>query len=391
MRLFGGFGSYIDVMVFGSHMDEFVNALMSGEVKTWEIKKADGMLFLKCRPYHYKRLAGLARRHGVRSTIEKRHGFYFRVHRYKKRYGVPLGVMGYAAVIVLLSLFVWDIRVAGNEEITSGQIKEILLEKGVTTGIPINSFDTQLTEIYVRNSLEKLAWVSLERDGSRVYVKILEGNVEENPGLPAGTPCNIISLYDGVIVDYEVYRGQLMYEKGSGVVAGDILVSGLVDDGGGNVLLQQANAKVILECTAEVEFYAGFVTQETRKTGVVTRNSYIELLGASIPFLTNQTPADVARYSEETRKPEVFGFPLPFRVKTCVYEGYEYVEVQRTSEEALKSLNSQIEAYLGNFYAEAEIVSQETEIVPGEDGISARLRLVYRADAAVQREFRFDG
>jgi similar to stage IV sporulation protein len=377
--------SYIVVSAFGSYSERFVNDLLKKRIKIWNFKNNNGIIYFNTSPYYYKKIARTALNSGVRTRVESRHGTYFKLRPYKKRYGIFFGAVAFMGIIVLMSNFVWDIRVNGNETVSSAQITEILDKYGIRSGAGIYSFDNEKAEIALILEIDSLSWVNIERRGSRINVKVSERLELPMNEIPVTTPCNIVALKAGLIVEVEVYRGRLLIEKGSGVNRGDIIVSGVVEDGAGNIILSHASARIIAECEENAEFFVPFASMERRNNGKITENNFIVFLGINFPWFVIDDSPENAVYSVEMRAPTLFGMRLPYRLRTEIHTHYDMVEVHIWQTQAIERLKKQIEIYRDNFYADSEIVSFEEKFITREDGISAEIRVVYRTDIAQQR------
>ncbi|MDR2558300.1 MAG: sporulation protein YqfD [Oscillospiraceae bacterium] len=377
--------SYIVVSVLGSYNEAFVNNLIKSNIKVWEIKNKDGVIYFNMSPYFYKKIARAAFNSGVRTRVEERHGAYFKLRRYKNRYGVFFGAVSFLGIIVLMSNFVWDIRVHGNESLSASQIIEVMEKHGITNGVNIHDYDSEKAELALALELDRLAWVNIERQGSRINVNVSERLETEDDKIPVTVPCNIVAVKTGIIIETEVYRGRLLIEPGSGVSRGEVIVSGVVDDGAGNIILSHASAKIIAECEEITEFFVPFISLERRNNGRISKNNFIVFLGRGFPlFLIDSKPEDAA-FSEEMRAPAFLGLRLPFRLKTEVYAHYDFIEVTLGQAQVLERLKKQIELHRQNFYGDSEIISFDEKYIMCEEGITAEVRVVYRTDIAQQR------
>ncbi|MCL2637433.1 MAG: sporulation protein YqfD [Oscillospiraceae bacterium] len=377
--------SYIVVSAFGSYNEEFVNKLVKTNIKVWNIKNKDGVIFFNTSPFFYKKIARAALGSGIRTRVEERHGAYFKLRPYKKRYGVFFGAASFLAIIVLMSNFVWDIKVHGNESVSAPQIMEVMEKHGITSGVNIHGYDSEKAELSLVLELDSLAWVNIERQGSRIHVNVSERLETDTNKIPVTTPCNVVAVKTGIIVETEVYRGRLLVEPGSGVSRGNVIVSGVVDDGAGNIILSHASAKIIAECEDNAEFFVPFTSLERRNNRRRSENNFIVFLGHSFPLSVIDSKPENAVFTEEMRAPTFLGLRLPFRVKTEVYAHYDYVEVTIGQAQALERLKAQIELYRQNFYSDSEIITFDEKYIMCEDGISAQVKVVYRTDIAQQR------
>ena len=206
--------SYITVSVFGTHIEEFMNELLSKSVKLWNVQNNNGIIVFESSPRSYKKIARTAYAHGMRTKVEDRRGSYFKLRRYRKRYGAFFGTASFIGIIVFFSNFVWDIRVSGNEMISDYQIIEILEKHGLKIGARTDRGVIAGAKLAAALELDGLAWISIERDGSRINVKVSERLEVDEEEIPITSPCNVIAGKSGQIVEMEVYRGRLLMEKG---------------------------------------------------------------------------------------------------------------------------------------------------------------------------------
>ena len=378
--------SYVTVSVFGVRAEEFISELFKKNISLWNIENKDDVIFFNIIPRHYKKTARLAAAYGLRTKLEGRQGVYFKLRPYRKRYGVIFGTAAFFGIITLLSNFIWDVQVNGNHEISALQIKEVIEKHGIRNGARINDYDEEKAELATLLELDKLAWVSIERSGSRINIKVSERLEAAAPDIEITIPCNVVAGESGVIVATEVYRGTLLIEKGSGVNRGDVIVSGVVEDGACNVILNHASAKITAECIDEAEFFMPFISTEKRHNGKKTENNFMVFLGKEIPLFIFDSSHENSTYSQETRAPHFLGFKLPYRLKTGIYSHFDYVDVEISQTEAIDRLKRQIENYKQNFHTDGEIVAFDEAYSLREDGIEVKITITYRTDIAVKRE-----
>ncbi|MCL2071788.1 MAG: sporulation protein YqfD, partial [Oscillospiraceae bacterium] len=225
-------GSYIEFSAFGAYCGEFIDELVGSDHQVFDISSSNDIFMVKTAPRNYPAIARKARAFRVKTRVVKRSGLYFTFRRYRKRVGIPLGMLAFFGIIVLMSNFVWSVKIIGNEKVGDSRILEQLEKSGISSGVNIHGFNANRAELELALAIEDLAWVSIERTGSRINVKVserVEGGDNNNlTAIPLETPCNITSAYSGQLIRAEVYRGELLYEVGNGINAGDVVVSGAV-------------------------------------------------------------------------------------------------------------------------------------------------------------------
>jgi similar to stage IV sporulation protein len=249
--------------------------------------------------------------------------------------------------------------------------------------VHIEGFNANQAELELALAIEELAWVSIERTGSRINVKISErldgGDSNE---IAVTTPCNIIAGRTGQLIKAEVYRGELLYELGSGVSAGDIVVSGVIHGG-----IVHADALLLAEIVEIVDFYQPFSTKQRAANGHSMSNRSIVFLGMRFGGELDICPhSDHVQYTQSMTAPNIFGFPLPFRVLNQDYVFYDRLEVIDPPVTALNKLNRQIDLYETNFLSDAEIIERQVEYFPDENGVGALVRYIFHTDIAVKSE-----
>ena len=376
---------YVKFSLIGTECEEFLSYSLNEGVKIYDIENDEGIIYAKTSPSQYFILAGMIRDFHVRMRITEKRGFWFRAYRYRNRFGILTGLLAYGLVLLLCSGLVWDITITGNERISDESMLEFLAENGIYPGASRKDLDTTVTELSALLSFEDLAWISIENEGSRVNVKLNERISNVKNGLPVSTPCNIVASHGGVITEAEVYRGTMLYEIGSGVAEGDIIVSGIVNDGAGNISINHADAKIIAEYEEEVSFYQQFYTVEKVKTGEKTYSEYFKLFGFTFPQ-QNERYTDGYTYTSNSYEVRVLGVKMPWT--RVVVEGTrtEEIEVTRTVNDVKRLLERELEMYELNFLKNVEIADRKIEYERDENGIKLVCKFTLRGNIASQSE-----
>jgi similar to stage IV sporulation protein len=387
--------SYIEFTAFGVYCNEFIDYLISSDLEVSQITSHSGIFTIRATPNSYLQIARKAREFRVKTKVVTRAGIYFTIRRYRRRIGIPAGLLAFFSIIVLMSGFVWSVRVVGlceSSAVSRWQILEHLSTSGIRPGVRIDSFDANLAELELSLAFDEIAWVSIERAGSRINVKINERlSDSDTDRIPVSQPCNIIASHSGQLIRAEIYRGELLYEVGSGINAGDVVVTGIINDGGGRIAQVHADAQLIVEVVEVIDFYQPYTVFHRAKSGHNVSNQSIVFLGRRFGGELDINPhADHIEYREFMTAPDLFGFPLPIRVLNQDYVFYDRIEVTDPPVTALNKLNRAVELYELNFLGTAEIISKETEYFPDDNGISVTVRYVFHVDAAVKQEIGVD-
>ena len=376
---------YVKFSLIGTECEEFLTCSLNDGIRIYDIENEDGIIYAKTAPSQYFLLARMIKGFHVRMRIYEKRGFWFTAYRYRNRYGIIAGLLAYGLILLLCSGRVWDITITGNERISDESILEFLAENGIYPGSSRKDLETTVTELSALLSFEDLAWISIESEGSRVNVKLNERIANAETGLPVSTPCNIVASHNGVIVEAEVYRGTMLYEMGSGVAEGDIIVSGIVNDGAGNISVNHADAKIIAEYEEEISFYQLFNTVEKKKTDEKTYHEYFKLFGFTFPQ-HNEKYTDGYTYTSNSYEVKLLGIKMPWT--RVVVEGTRVkdVEVTRTVNDVKRLLERELEMYELNFLKNVEIVDRNIEYERDENGIKLICKFTLRGNIASQSE-----
>lgn len=374
------FGSWIKVSLLGAYCNECLDELIMHGVKIWETENIGGIIYFKTRPIYYMFIARNARKNQLLAKVEEKHGPQYHFKHYRRRFAFISGGFIFLLVTVILSGLVWDIHISGNNNVSENQIIEVLNKFGIRSGVPLLSFETNLVELQTELEIPELAWISIEREGSIINVKVSERlNVEKNE-LPLNIPCNIVSKEDALIVNAEVYSGKFATTVGSGVAKGDIIVSGIFEDGGGNVLYRHANAKIIGEYKRDVEFYMPFTANEKIYTGVTETHNYISFYGWTVPLFCSEDFAISGTLSQESKRLSLLSLDLPLKITSVICKEQTTTTVTRSTEDVKKILENQVQSYEENLLSDIEIVSKNKNYEADENGVTLKIEYTLRSD-----------
>lgn len=376
---------YVRFSLVGTECEKFLSEAISDGIKIFDTENDSGIIYAKTLPSNYALLAKLKRKYYIQMRITEKRGLWFSAYKYRNRYGVLFGIIAYSLVILLCSGFVWDITIDGNSAISDESLIRFLSDNGIYAGAPRRGLQNTLTELKAMLNYDRLAWISIETNGSRVDVKLSETIDNPKKGLSVSTPCNIAAAKGGVIKKIEVNRGTALYEEGSGVARGSIIVSGIVNDGAGHITVNHADAVIIAEFEENVSFYREFSTVERVKTDERIREEYIKLFGFTFPRRDTEYSEGYS-YTSDSYKVELLGMEMPW--KRIIVEGVktEEIEVTRTVNDVKALLEHDLESYERNFLKEYEIIDRDISFKRDEKGMEISCKYTLQGDIGEQIE-----
>lgn len=276
------FRGYVVFSVIGKFPERFLNITARNGIILWNPVPNDGKITASMYLCDYKRIRSTARKSRVRTKVEKRCGFPFVINRYRHRKGLFFGAIFGLILCLFLSNFIWSVQISGTENISNTYLSELLSEVGVKTGIWKKGVDVEKAERDIQRKCHDIRWMSINITGSLTTVEVKE--TYKKPKLDKKKkPCNIKAECDGVITKIKTYNGKNVVTKGSGVVKGQLLVSGLDETKQGALKYVRANAEVFADVTEQMQFsYQKNINYYSVKENS-TKRSRIEFLWLDFP------------------------------------------------------------------------------------------------------------
>lgn len=253
LRLIRWSKGYVDFSAKGKFPERFINLTTRNGINVWNLKPTENGLTASMQVYDYKNIHNIAHKSRLKMRVTGRHGLPFYAERYKSRAGLVIGAVMGIILISVLSKFIWYIDAPPTKSLSTSQILSALEDDNVRIGSYTAAIDTENTERKMILQNEQIGWISLNIMGSTVKVNIQEKTPK--PDTPDyKTPCNIKAKNDGVITDIKASKGETKVLKGSGVVKGELLVSGIVETKQETIEYVHASAEIMADVIYKREY-----------------------------------------------------------------------------------------------------------------------------------------
>lgn len=392
IRILRWLAGYVHFTAWGNFLERFINLSASNKLNLWDMQKQDGVLLAKTSVKSYKKIRPYARKTNVRCRITKKKGLPFITHKYRRRVGLLIGALLFAAVLAISSQFVWSITITGNEEVSTEEIYQALEEYGLKIGARKSAVDYRILEEHVMIKLDKLSWMGIITKGTSVLIQVKE-RIMPPEFIALDTPCNVKAAKDGFIIRLEVYEGKTIVKSGNSVLKGDLIVSGIMEDSRGNsIAAVHARAKVIAQ--TEFSHTISVPLQKTVKeyTGETKSRYTISVLNFSFPSFGDKMTSE--NYDTEINSSQVnfLGITLPIILTKETISEYTPVTVRLTKDQAKEEALKLLEEYeTGEFEGKGIVITSKIttdEITDSE----YYLKATYYAqeDIAVEEEIGID-
>lgn len=311
---------YVSFEVVGGYPEKFINLSVKNNINFWDLKRIGADFKAKIKSGDYKKLHSLARLSNSKVRLCGKHGLPFFMFKHRKRWGVVVGLLIFTAVLYFFSLYIWNIKIVGNCELSSDEIINTLDSAGLSVGTLKSRIVPSEIEEFTMSHIGKISWMSVNIEGSTVSVEIKE-KVDKPEILKQGEFCNIVAAQDGQIERLETYQGTPTVSAGDVVTKGQLLISGVSEEADLKSRFSSAEGKVFAKTRESIVEKIPLHCVKAEDTGKILKNFRIKLFGLEIP-LWNWNRAD-----ENFRKEifldtcNVFGIDLPIKVyKEFLYE-----------------------------------------------------------------------
>ena len=334
---------YVTFEIRGNGREEFINFCSKNDINLFDLKLRDGIFTASCFVSDYRKTKK-ARISGLRKRIIKRKGLRFFTNRYKKRLGLAVGFGLMIFMLIFLSGYIWDIDITGNERLSDNLIIETLEECGFYEGSQKSKLNISEIENEMMIKLSDVGRISINLDGSFAHIIVKERAVPP-VSEDKSRPSNLVASMDGKIVKMEIVKGKPITQVGSGVVKGQLLVTGFYNDKKDNIILEHSSGKVTALAEVSKTFEIPFSAQE--KIGTEQKIYYsIEMFGKEFDFSFGGA-ADELGWDKSVAKNRlsIFGLDFPIYLIKDSYTREITRDATLSSNEAKQRIKDEIEHF----------------------------------------------
>lgn len=228
-RLIRFLKGYIHIRLISNDPERFLNLCAYNGIFLWQLVSRNGFYEMYLSASDFFRLHGICRKSGARVKILKKHGLFFFFYQNRKRKVFFSGSILFPALILGLSLFVWNIHITGNYANSTGNILKFLEANGVRHGILKKNVDCGKIAAMLREEFSNITWVSARLEGTQLILDIKENVDDYTDEKIPDEPTNLIAAKDGIVQSIVTRRGTPMVLPGGVCKKGDVLVSGEIE------------------------------------------------------------------------------------------------------------------------------------------------------------------
>ena len=220
---------YINIRIEGYSVEKLINICIKKKIFFWNIKREKStIIYTNIGVKEFKELVKIAKQTGCKVKILDKKGMPFILNKYKKRKIIIIILLFIIMALLILSQFIWNINIEGNENISTQEVAELLESKGIKIGILKNSIDKQKIINEIRLERDDIAWLGIDIQGTNITVEVVETSAKPEI-VNEEDYCNVISNKDAQIIKISAQNGIPAVKEGDIVTKGDILIQGWID------------------------------------------------------------------------------------------------------------------------------------------------------------------
>ena len=361
---------YLRIKVWGFSPERFMNLCSNKGILLWDIVRDEDAYCMNISISGFYKLRPIVKKTGTRVAILQKYGLPFFLPVMQKRKIFLAGMILSVAFWMWSSLYIWDIEISGNYQITQDMFYSFLEEQQVTIGLPQKELDIEELEKEIRREFPQITWTSARLTGTKLRIEIKENDApiitETEEGDQGGK--DLVSEYAGTIVSMIVRNGVPLVSIGEQVEPGMVLVDGKVpiynEDGTiREYQYVQADADIMIEHTRNFQEKLPFDYVKKEYTGRIRKRCFLRV-GEKEWKIPQDRPFLVYDSLIRESRPLIFQkLSIPVYLGTVTHREYLNVEYEYTLDEAKELLNEKLMIFLTSLQEKGvQIIEKDVRI-----------------------------
>lgn len=274
---------YVIFSAVGKYPERLMNLATMSNITIIDPVGEKGKITAQVSIEDYKALCAVRKRAMVKLRIVKKAGLPFTLYKNRKRKGLLAGAVLFMVIINVLSMFIWNINIIGNDSVSEYEMQSCLKDNGVYVGAYKGNINVSSAERNFSLQLGKVGWMSVNILGSTATVQLSESYAVPEI-IDQTSPCNLKATKTGQIIKMDVREGENYASVGDGVAKGQLLVSGIVKIGDtGKSRFVHSEGEVYAGVTSN-EILSLPVNKEFKNPVQLRQRQMLDFLGFDIPM-----------------------------------------------------------------------------------------------------------
>lgn len=308
------------------------------------------------------------------------------LRRFLHRPGLVAGTVLAVGILLLSSLFLWDVDVTGVETVPEAELRAELAAVGLSPGAFLPRLDADALAVAVRRADPRLSYVAVNLHGTVAAVQVRES--VETPPRETPRPANLVAKCDGVVVLPLIFEGERLVEAGDTVRAGDILAGGVIDTDNNGLRVTRAAGEVLARTVHTYTVRVPFTYEQKAYTGRRGYEMAFRFFGWEGNFLktTGKLTGEYDIIDFESKWSGALPRAVPVFLTGKTAWEYTAVPARRTAKEALETANAELTALLAADSATRTLLEKTVEVAADEAGVTLICTITAEENIAVVSE-----
>ena len=378
LKIFRFILGYVKVEVFGFAPERFMNLVVKNDIVIWEIEATNqGFIFytgrqnlLKMKPYLQKT--------NMKSKILNKYGLPYFIKQNRKRSAFILGFLIFICAIYGMSLFVWEVKIVGEDKLVADSLLKRIEDAYVPLGTLKSKVDCPKIEEALRKEYEDISWISCELKGTGLTIYLEEGMAPKSQNLQ-DVSGDIVASKDAIITKMITREGTPIAKVKDNVKKGDILISGTIyiyDDNNEVMETSYITADGDVYGTTNYKYEDFIDLQYYDKLYDENSRDYITLFFLKYcftPYIPDLPKENCDVYTEIHKAKILNDFYLPFGYKTTKCTSYTLEHKTYSEKEAKQLLENRLNKKIKSFEEKGvEIIKNDVKIERNGDKMIAK-------------------
>lgn len=360
---------YVRIKVWGFSPERFINLCGNRDILLWNIVKDGDVYTMYLSLQSFYKLRPIARKTGTRVVILQRYGLPFLIPVLFRRKIFILGLILTVTFWLTSSLFIWDIRLSGNYQITNDSFMTFLKEYHVDIGMKKSDLDIEEMEKEIRKTFPQITWTSARLSGTRLIIEIKENDAPIITTLKEQEESSdLLSEYDGTIVSIIVREGVPKVSAGQEVTKNTVLVEGSIPIYNEDATIKEyryvkADADIIMEHSRQFRTTLPFDYIDKQYTGRTKKHHYLRV-GEKEIGMPQESPFLVYDSVIRESRPVLFEkLSIPVYFGCYTHREYQNTEHNYTKDHAKELLNEKLDVFLASLHEKGvQIIEKNVKI-----------------------------
>lgn len=308
----------VRVRIHGAHIERVINAASRQGVVLRGVQR-EGSKALTCSMTYQEffALRSSLSQLNCRVRILSRFGLPHVRSRLRARMLWPVGALACLILLMWLTQMVWGVQIVGGESLDAEQLSQALGQAGIRMGMLRTGVDADAVDAAIRERFADISIVTTRMRGLTLEVEIVP--LQPQPEIfDRDTPVDIVAAFDGVIERVIALEGRAVVQPGQQVKRGDVLIEGVVIAPGGEMQVH-AMGETLARVWVEGEGSASLIKEMVSATGNYQNRTMFWILDRWMPIHPDPPYADYQIASRETELLPGLYLPAGVRRET-VYE-----------------------------------------------------------------------